>query len=60
MYGLKKRLQIGAAGKNGQCRTTSDFGSIVLKQNPFTLSGTVKNPSGTAILGVNVQLLQNN
>jgi len=37
-----------------------DFGSIVLKQNPFTLSGTVKNPSGTAILGVNVQLLQNN
>ncbi|MBN1308261.1 MAG: carboxypeptidase regulatory-like domain-containing protein [Chitinispirillaceae bacterium] len=33
-----------------------DFGSIVLEKNPFTLSGTVKNSRGDALLGVRVRL----
>ncbi len=35
-----------------------DFGApIVLTENPYTLSGTVKNSKGDALLGVNVKLL---
>ncbi len=35
------------------------FGTVVLQNNPFTLSGTVKNSSGQPLIGVRVRVYKN-
>jgi hypothetical protein len=35
-----------------------NFGAIALKANPFTVSGVVKNGSGSPVLGANVKILR--
>lgn len=36
-----------------------NFGTMILKKNPYTLSGSVKNSAGSPLLGANVRIYRN-
>ncbi|MFP4679429.1 MAG: carboxypeptidase regulatory-like domain-containing protein [Chitinispirillaceae bacterium] len=48
---LSSSITVGA-GEDFNCQTT------VIPKNPYSLSGTVRNPEGKPIIGVRVQILQ--